>query len=97
LLLEIDRLAWRRVVDLQGFAAVTWRSGHWTGGRETARHTQGEGAGAPRGVARSFWTGTPSRRTELASARSRKSQEGDGARWRSFYALAIAYAPEQSV
>jgi hypothetical protein len=28
LLLEIDRLAWRRVVDLQGFAAVTWRSGH---------------------------------------------------------------------
>jgi hypothetical protein len=28
LLLEIDRLACRRVVDLQGFAAVTWRSGH---------------------------------------------------------------------
>src|SRR4029077_18859958 len=50
LLVEIDRLACRCVVDVQGFRTgdPTVRAPR-TGARETARHTQGEGAGDPRG------------------------------------------------
>jgi hypothetical protein len=59
LLVEIDRLAWRGVVDAQGFAVVTRQSGPQTGCPAKRHATHRGKARAILGVARSFLDPAP--------------------------------------